>query len=157
MRKQTVTIGNEYGSEYAGAYLFQELTWAKRSRIIQKHTTYHPLSGQVQGSDFIAIQAETIWAALKQQPQGDPLSLDKLLSEENGVPITLGELFSQVVNSLCALTQEETAFLSGASDAKNPTQPLPISDSAKNSAGPPQNLPDSQQEPFTSTHSSSTS
>jgi hypothetical protein len=156
MRKQTVNIDKEYGAEYTGKYVFQEITWAKRSRIIQKHTKYHPLSGQVQSSDFIAIQAESIWASLKEQPQGNPLSLEKLLGEENGVPIELGELFSQVVNGLCALTREETAFLSEPSDAKNPTPPSPTSASAKNSAGPQQTSPNNLPEPSTNTQSSST-
>ena len=156
MRKQTINIGNEYGAEYAGKYIFQEITWAKRSRIIQKHTKYHPISGQVQSSDFIAIQAESIWASLKEQPQSSPVTLERLLGEENGVPIPLGELFSQVVNSLCALTREETAFLSEPSAAKNPTQPSPTSDSAKNSAGPQQSSPSNQPESSTSTPSSST-
>jgi hypothetical protein len=156
MRKQTLNIGTEYGVEYAGKYVFQEITWAKRSRIIQKHTKYHPISGQVQGSDFIAIQAETIWASLKEQPVGNPLSLERLLGEENGVPIPLGELLSQVVNGLCALTREETAFLSEPSDAKNPTQPSPTSVSAKNSAGPQPNSQSNLPEPSTSTQSSST-
>ncbi|MCW4003449.1 MAG: hypothetical protein NWE95_06015 [Candidatus Bathyarchaeota archaeon] len=156
MRKQTVNIGNEYGVEYAGKYVFQEITWAKRSRIIQKHTKYHPISGQVQTSDFIAIQAETIWAALKEQPQGNPLTLEKLLGEENGIPIPLGELLSQVVNGLCALTREETAFLSEPSDAKNPTQPSPTSDYAKNSAGRQPNSPNNPPESSSSTQLSST-
>ena len=156
MRKQTLNIGAEYGAEYAGKYVFQEITWAKRSRIIQKHTKYHPLSGQVQTSDFIAIQAETIWAALKEQPQTMPITLERLLGEENGVPIPLGELFSQVVNGLCALTREETAFLSEPSDAKNPTQPSPTFDSAKNSAGHPQNSPSNPPESSTNTLLSST-
>jgi hypothetical protein len=156
MRKQTVNIGNEYGAEYAGKYVFQEITWAKRSRIIQKHTKYHPISGQVQTSDFIAIQAETIWAALKEQPQGNPLTLEKLLGEENGIPIPLGELLSQVVNGLCALTREETAFLSEPSDAKNPTQPSPTFDCAKNSAGHQPNSPNNPPESSSSTQLSST-
>ena len=156
MRKQTLTIGDEYGIEYQGIYVFGEITWAKRSRIIQKHTKYHPISGQVQASDFIAIQAETIWAALKEQPAGDPVSIEKLLGEENGVPIALGELFSQVVNGLCALTREETAFLSEPSAAKNPTPPSPTSASAKNSAGPQPNSPSSLPESSISIQSSST-
>lgn len=156
MRKQTLTIGKEYGVEYAGKYVFQELTWAKRSRIIQKHTKYHPISGQVQSSDFIAIQAETIWAALKEQPLGNPLSLEKLLGEENGIPIALGEMLSQVVNGLCALTPEETSFLYELSDAKNPTQPSPIFDSQRNSAGHQQSSPSNQQKPSSNTPSSST-
>jgi hypothetical protein len=156
MQKQTLVIGDEYGQDYLGTYVFGEITWAKRSRIIQKHTKYHPLSGAVQASDFIAIQAETIWAALKEQPASNPLSLDKLLGEETGIPIALGELFSQVVNSLCSLSREETAFLSEPSAAKNPTPLSPTSDSAKNSAGPQPNSESNQLESFTNTPSSST-
>lgn len=156
MRKQTITVDAEYGEEYQGSYTFSEITWAKRSRIIQKHTKYHPLSGQVQASDFIAIQAETIWAALRQQPETNPVSLERLLSEENGVPIALGELFSQIVNGLCALSREETDFLSAPSAAKNPTPPSPTSVSAKNSAGPQPNSQSNPPESSTSTQLSST-
>ncbi|MCW3984149.1 MAG: hypothetical protein NWE96_09160 [Candidatus Bathyarchaeota archaeon] len=156
MRKQTLTLGNEYGAEYQGQYVFSEITWAKRSRIIQKHTKYHPLSGQVQSSDFIAIQAETIWASLKEQPQSQPLTLEKLLGEENGVPIALGELLSQIVNGLCALTREETAFLSEPSAAKNPTPQSQTLGSAKNSAGPQQNSAANPPESSTNTPLSST-
>jgi len=156
MRRETLNLGTEYGAEYAGKYVFQELTWAKRSRIIQKHTRYHPVSGQVVSSDFIAIQAETIWAALKEQPLATPITLEKLLSEENGVPIPLGELLSKIVNDLCAMTREETAFLSAPSDARNPTQPSQTSDCAENSGGPQTNSQSSQPEPSTSSPSSST-
>jgi hypothetical protein len=157
MRRETVEIGTEHGAEYAGTYVFQELTWARRSRIIQKHTRYHPVSGQVQSSDFIAIQAETIWASLKEQPPSQPLTLEKLLGEENGIPITLGELFSNIVNRLCALTSGETAFLSEPSDDNDPTQQSPTSDYAKNSAGPQPNSASNPQGRCTSSRSSSTS
>jgi hypothetical protein len=156
MRKQTMILGQEFGAEYTGKYVFSEITWAKRSRIIQKHTKYHPISGQVQNSDFIAIQAETIWAALREQPQNNPLSLEKLLGEENGVPIALGELFSQIVNGLCALGREETAFLSEPLGAKSPIPQSPISDCAKSSGGPQINLTSSQPEESTSSQLSST-
>ena len=156
MRRETVNLGAEYGAEYAGKYVFQELTWAKRSRIIQKHTRYNPISGQVLSSDFIAIQAETIWAALKEQPPQMALTLERLLSEENGIPIPLGEVFSQIVNNLCAMTREETAFLSAPSDARSPIQSSQTSASAKNSDGPPANSPNNQLEPSTNSPSSST-
>src|SRR3989337_3829482 len=103
MRRENVEVGAEYGEEYAGKYVFQDLPGAKRSRIIQKHTRYHPVSGQVVSSDFIAIQAETIWAALKEQPPHAPLTLARLLGEENGIPIALCELLSKIVNELCAM------------------------------------------------------
>ncbi|NIV92225.1 hypothetical protein GWN42_05340 [candidate division KSB1 bacterium] len=114
MRKEeTVEVDQRFGKDYAGKYVFQEITWAKRSRIIQKYTKYHPVSGQVLSSDYVAIQAETIWASLKEQPKNEPITLEKLLSEEDGVPIGLGELFSQVVNRLCGVTVEETKNSSG--------------------------------------------
>jgi hypothetical protein len=144
MRKETVEIDERFGKEYAGKYVFSEITWAKRSRIIQKYTKYHPLTGQVVSSDYIAIQAETIMASLKEQPQHKPITLEKLLSEEDGIPIGLGELFSQIVNRLNNVSLEETAFLSEPSDAKSLTQPLQTSDLQKSSAGPLRNCEGSQ-------------
>ena len=47
MRKETVEIDNRYGEQYAGKYIFQEIAWAKRSRIIQKHTKYNKMTGNV--------------------------------------------------------------------------------------------------------------
>ena len=115
--------------------MFSEISWAKRSRIIQKHTKYHALTGQVVSSDFIAIQAETIWASLKEQPPHKPVTLEKLLSEEDGVPIGLGELFSQITNRLNSVSQEETAFLSAPSADKSQPQSSQSFACAKNSDG----------------------
>ena len=113
MRKETVKIDKQFDREYAGKYVFEEISWAKRSRIIQKHTKYHPTTGQIISSDYVAIQAETIWASLKEQPESKPIILEKLLSEEDGIPIGLGELFSKVVNRLFGVTPEETKNSSG--------------------------------------------
>jgi len=107
MRKKEIRIDERFGKDYAGKYVFQEITWAKRSRIIQKHTKYHPVSGQVTKSDYVAIQAETICASLKEQPKSQPITLAKLLSEDDGVPLGLGEVLSKAVNRLCGITVEE--------------------------------------------------
>ena len=95
-------------------------------------------------SDFVGIQAETIMAALHGQPEGKPLTLEKLLADENGIPIDLGELFSKVVNKLCTVSKEETVFLSAPSDAKSPIQQSQSTDSAKNSDGPQQSSQSNQ-------------
>jgi len=113
VKTENFEIDGRFGEEYAGTYVFQEISWAKRNRVIQKHTKYHPVTGQVMNSDYVAIQAETIWASLKEQPEKKPISLEKLLSEEDGVPIELGELFSRVVNRLCGVTFEEAKNSSG--------------------------------------------
>ena len=135
MQKEEIEINERFGKEYAGRYVFQEITWAKRSRIIQKHTKYHPITGQVRSSDYIAVQAETIWASLKEQPASKPLTLEKLLSEDDGIPVGLGELFSRIVNKLCGITVDETRFLSEPSEEENLTRQSQTSDSAKNSGG----------------------
>jgi len=107
MRTEVLQLDDRFGEEYAGRYVFSEISWAKRSRIITKYTKYHPVTGQVISSDLVGIQAETIWASLKDQPANKPITLEKLLDEENGIPIQLGEKLSQIVNRLCSLTSEE--------------------------------------------------
>jgi len=146
VKTETVVIGEEFGKEYAGKYVFQELTWAKRSRIIQKHTKYHPVTGQLQSSDDVAIQAEMIVASLKEQPAHKPITLERLLAEdpEKGVPIALGELFGKIVNRLNLVSFDEAAFLSGLSDAASQTKPSQSSASAKSSDGHHASLQDSQ-------------
>ena len=133
MRREEIELDNRFGEQYAGRYVFREMTWAKRSRIIQKHTKYHSITGQVVNSDFVAVQAETIWASLKDQPANKPITLEKLLGEEDGIPIELGELFSKIANKLCGITTEEQRFLSEPSDEASLTQRSQSTDSAKSS------------------------
>jgi len=157
MRKETIELDERFGREYAGKYVFQEITWAKRNRIIQKYTRYSQQTGQVVTSDYVAIQAETIMASLKEQPPNKPITLEKLLSEEDGVSIELGELFSQIVNRLNNVSLEETAFLSEQSENKSQTKRSQSSASAKNSGGHQGNSLNSQLKQFSSSLSSSTS
>jgi len=157
MRKETIELDERFGKEYAGKYVFQEITWAKRSRIIQKYTRYSQQTGQVIASDYVAIQAETIMASLKEQPPNKPITLEKLLSEEDGIPIELGELFSQIVNRLNAVGLEETAFLSEQFENKSQAKRSQSLGSAKSSGGHQGNSLSSQPRQFSNSLSSSTS
>jgi hypothetical protein len=145
MRTEKIELDERFGKEYAGRYVFQEISWAKRSRIIQKYTKYSEMTGQVVKSDFVAIQAETVFASLKEQPENKPISLERLLSEENGIPIGLGELFSQIVNKLNNVGLEETRFLSEPYEDKSPIQQSQSLDSAKSSVGHQSSSEDNQQ------------
>jgi hypothetical protein len=147
MRKETVEVDERFGEEFKGRYVFSEITWARRNRIIQKYTKYGRVSGQVESSDFVAIQAETICASLKEQPKNEPITLAKLLSETEGVSVELGELLSKVTNRLCNVSKEETAFLSEQSEDKSQTKPSQNSDSLKSSGGPQTSSQDNQQKP----------
>jgi hypothetical protein len=147
MRKETVEVDERFGEEYKGRYVFSEIPWARRNRIIQKYTKYSRVSGQVESSDFVAIQAETIMASLREQPENKPITLEKLLSETEGVSVELGELLSKVTNRLCNVSKEETAFLSEQSEDKSQTKPSQSSDSLKSSDGPQTSSQDNQPKP----------
>jgi hypothetical protein len=99
-------------------------------------------------SDFVAIQAETVWASLKEQPEHKPITLEKLIGEEDGIPIELGEAFSRIVNRLCGVALDEQRFLSVQSDEASRIQRSQDSVCAKNSDGPPSNLQSNQQKPL---------
>lgn len=135
VKKDSVVVDNRFGEEFKGRYVFQEITWAKRSRIIQKHTKYHPVTGQVVKSDYVSIQAETVWASLKEQPQTKPLSLERLLSEEEGVPVQLGELLAHTVNKLCGVTHSDLRFLLEQLSEESRTRLFQSFGFVKNSAG----------------------
>ena len=147
MKAETIEVDNRFGEEYAGKYVFKGISWAKHSRIIQKHTKYHPITGNVIRSDYVAIQAETIFAALKKQPENKPITLEKLLSEEDGIPIQLGELFSKVVNRLCGVTLEDLRFLLERLDEENRTQLFQSFGFVKNLGGPHASSKGSQLKP----------
>lgn len=143
MHTEKIEIDARLGKEYSGTYIFAEITWAKRNRIIQKYTKYNKLSGDVESSDFIAIQAETIIASLHGQPHSHPITLEKLLGEEEGIPIELGELFSKVVNRLNGMSREDLRFLLEQLDEESRTALLSSFGYVKASAGHPQNSPSS--------------
>ena len=146
MKQEAIEIDNRFGEEYQGKYVFKEITWAKRNRIIQKHTKYSRLSGEVENSDFIAIQAETILASMHGQPTCKPITFEKLLSEEEGIPIELGEIFSKTVNSLSGMGHEDLRFLLEQLDEESRIQLFSSFGYAKNSVGPQQTSPISQPE-----------
>ncbi len=146
MKQETIEIDSRFGEEYQGRYVFKEITWAKRNRIIQQHTKYNKLSGDVESSDFIAIQAETIVVSMHAQPQSHPITIEKILSEEDGIPVELGELFSKVVNKLNGISREDLRFLLEQLDEESRTTLLSSLGYAKPSAGLQQSLPNNQLE-----------
>jgi len=152
VQTEEIEIDERFGKEYAGKYVFQEITWAKRNRIIQRHTKYSQMPGKGVKSDFVAIQAETVWASLKQQPEHKPISLEKLLSEEDGIPIELGELLSKVVNKLNGISHKDLRFLLEQLSEKDRTQLFQSFGFVKNSDGHQGSLENSQ--PKTSSNSS---
>jgi len=143
MKTESLEIDERFGEEYRGKYVFKEITWAKRNRIIQKHTKYSKLSGEVESSDFVAIQAETIMASMHGQPETHPITLEKLMGEENGVQIEFGELLSKVCNKLNGLSHEDLRFLLGRLSEEDRIRLFQSFGFAKNSDGLQQISPSS--------------
>jgi hypothetical protein len=148
MNSEVLDLDNRFGAEFTGKYVLKEITWAKRNRIIQKHTKYNNVTGEVVSSDFLAIQAETIIASIHGQPETKPITLQKLLSDEEGVPIELGELLSKVVNGLNGLSHEDLRFLLAQLSEADRIQLLASLGFAKNSAGQSLSSDVNPQKPF---------
>jgi hypothetical protein len=84
-------------------------------------------------------------------PETKPITLEKLLSEDQGVPIGLGELFSKTVNKLNTLGgREELRFLLEQLSEENRIQLFASFGYAKNSAGQSPNSEGSRQNPLSS-------
>ncbi len=146
MRTEVLEVDERFGREYTGRYVFKELTWAKRSRILQKHTTYSDVTGKVLNTDYVAIQAETIMASLREQPPSGPVTLQRLLSDEDGVPGEFGELLSNIVNRLSGLGHQDLRFLLEQLSEDDRTRLLRSFGYAKNSLACPVNSGGNQQE-----------
>jgi hypothetical protein len=146
MKTEKFELDDRFGVEFAGKYCFGEITWAKRNRIVQKYTKYSKLSGEVESSDFIAIQAETIMASLHGQPDSRPITLEKILGESDGIPNELGELLSKVCNKLNGLSHGDIRFLLEQLSEVDRTQLLQSLGYAKSSDGSQLTLPVSQPE-----------
>jgi len=108
VQTETVVLDESFGKEYAGKYVVQEITRRKRLNIIAKYTRYSQ-TGAILSTDMSAIDAETLWAALKEQPASNPISLEKLLEEdpERGVPNRVTSCLIKTVNKLKGLSAEE--------------------------------------------------
>jgi hypothetical protein len=102
-------VGDQFGPEYKGHYVVKRYTWATRNRIIEKYTQINPVSGKIVGTDKTAVRAELILVSIAQQPPGNPVSLQKLLSTdiESAVPSELIDLIEKHVNSLNRVSPEE--------------------------------------------------
>ena len=79
-------------------------------------------------------------------PKAHPITLEKLLGEEDGIPIELGEIFSKVVNKLNGMGREDLRFLLEQLDEESRTALLSSFGYAKPSAGPQPNSPSNQPE-----------
>src|SRR3989337_4377993 len=112
------------------------------------------MTGQVTSSDFVAIQAETIWGSLREQPESKPITLDRLLGDEEGIPIELGELLSNVVNKLNGMTHEDLRFLLERLAEGSRIQLFQSFGFVKNSAGLQPSLPSNQPKPSSNSSSS---
>lgn len=111
MRKISVEVDDKYGSEYRGKYVLRELSWAKKSRIAENYMKINTQTGEVLKSDYVAIQAEILYAAIVAQPENKPITIAKLLDEENGVPDGLFKFFQKASNSINGVDPEEARFL----------------------------------------------
>jgi hypothetical protein len=144
--KGVLIVDDSYGPEFAGRYVFKPITWAKKRGIIAKHRKISHVNGQVISSDDTQIDAELILASLKSQPEGNPITLKRLLDEEDGIPDDLVEKLILKTREQNGLSDGEISFLLSRLDEKRLTTILQSIGYVKRSDAPLRSLEDNQQE-----------
>lgn len=102
--KKEIELKDEFGKEYKGKYIFQSISWGKSNEITSKCTSVNPHTKQSK-VDLKRMQALMLDATMIERPS--LITLQKLLDEENGIPMSLGELLMQVADYVNGFGEEE--------------------------------------------------
>lgn len=87
--KKEIKLDERFGKEYSGKYVFESITWGRSNEITSECTSVNPLTKQSK-VDLRRLQALMLDASMVERPKA--ITLEKLLSETDGIPMSLGEL-----------------------------------------------------------------
>lgn len=102
-----IKLNSRFGKEYSGEYVFQSITWGRSNEITSDCTSLNPLTKQSK-IDLRRLQALMLDATMVERPSS--ITLEKLLSLQDGIPMALGELLmsaADYVNGFGSKEREE--------------------------------------------------
>jgi len=101
---KTIEIDDRFGKEYSGKYVFKSITWGKSNEITSDCTSMNPLTKQTK-VDLRRLQALMLDASMEERPKA--VTVDKLLSLDDGIPMALGELLMAAADYVNGFSQKE--------------------------------------------------
>ncbi len=130
MQKETVQIDNRFGDEFEGTYEFRQVTQGEYERVL---VSYMDALGKVAKQDVLKVNREMLWTGLTRQPDGKPLSRDRVVQGQ--LPYGLSVKLQEAYDKVNGLAFDEQRFLSSPSDESDLTQGSPSLSSVKSSDG----------------------
>lgn len=102
--EKVIKLDKRFGSEYAGTYKFRSITWGRSNEITSNCTSINSLTKQSK-IDLKRLQALMLDATMVERPSA--ITLEKLLSLENGISMVLGELLMSVADHVNGFSNKE--------------------------------------------------
>ena len=103
MKKEIQLKSEDFGSEYAGKYVFETLAWGALNQITSDSTKLDPVSRK--GSvDIKQLNAKILDATMTVRPP--TITFDTLISSE-GIPAPLGEFLMTIADEVNGGSKEE--------------------------------------------------
>jgi len=97
-RRKEIELGEQFGKEYKGKYIFAGISWGISNRITAECTKINPVTRQ-SIINLKELQARMLMATLIEKPK--IITMEHLLDETNkGLPIALGEVLMTVADSV---------------------------------------------------------
>jgi len=101
-------VGDEYGKQYKGEYVYKSISWGKQNSITERCTVF--LSSGGSKINLKRLQAMLVLATLRQSPK--VITLSHLMDEsDNGLPVGLGSRIMKLVDQVNGLQSEEVKNL----------------------------------------------
>jgi len=104
MLEKKIEIDGKFGKEYKGKYTFQSITWGRSNEITSDCTSINPLTKQSK-IDLRRLQGLMLDATMIERPS--VITLEKLLSLKDGIPMSLGELLMAVADKVNGFGSKE--------------------------------------------------
>jgi len=98
-------VGDEYGKQYKGEYVYKSISWGKQNAITERCTVF--LSSGGSRINLKRLQAMLVLATLRNCPK--VITLSHLVDEsDNGIPSGLGSRIMKLVDKVNSIQPEET-------------------------------------------------
>jgi len=104
-RRKEIELGEQFGKEYKGKYIFAGISWGISNRLTAECTKVNPVTRQ-SIVNLKELQAKMLMATLIEKPK--VITLEHLMDETSkGLPTVLGELLMSIADKVNGYSVED--------------------------------------------------
>ena len=102
-KKEIILKEEDFGSEFAGKYVFESIAWGTANQISSDCTKIDPI-GRRSSIDLKELQARMLDVTLVERPKS--ITLDRLTAKD-GIPVALGEFLISIADQINGYSEED--------------------------------------------------